>query len=68
MALCYNFTRVLNILGFERFVAYMAAKALAVRKFALAAILHWIQLVLGAFWTHIGSRLAISRTAPAQAG
>ena len=24
MALCYNFTRVLNILGFERFVAYMA--------------------------------------------
>ena len=29
MALCYNFTRVLNILGFERFVAYMAAKALA---------------------------------------
>jgi hypothetical protein len=27
MALCYNFTRVLNILGFERFVAYMAAKS-----------------------------------------
>ena len=26
MALCYNFTRVLNILGFERFVAYMAAE------------------------------------------
>jgi transposase len=68
MALCYNFTRVLNILGFERFVAYMAAKALAVCKFALAAILHWIQFVLGAFWTHIGSRLAISRTAPAPAG
>jgi transposase len=68
MALCYNFTRALNILGFERFVAYMAAKALAVCKFALAAILHWIQFVLGAFWTHIGSRLAISRTAPAPAG
>jgi transposase len=26
MGLCYNFTRVLNILGFERFVACMAAK------------------------------------------
>jgi hypothetical protein len=24
MALCYNFTRVLNIMGFERFVAYVA--------------------------------------------
>src|ERR1700752_333579 len=27
MALCYNFTRVLNILGFDRFVAYLAEKA-----------------------------------------
>ena len=27
MALCYNFTRVLNILGFERFVAYLAQGA-----------------------------------------
>ena len=24
MALCYNFTRVLNILGFDRFIAYLA--------------------------------------------
>ena len=24
MALCYNFTRVLNILGFERFMDYLA--------------------------------------------
>jgi hypothetical protein len=28
MALCYNFTRVLNILGLERFVAYTAEKTL----------------------------------------
>jgi hypothetical protein len=47
MALCYNFTRVLNILGFDRFVAYMAAKTFAVRDYALAAALHCIQLVLG---------------------
>jgi transposase len=26
MALCYNFTRVLNILGFDRFIAVLAAK------------------------------------------
>ena len=30
MALCYNFTRVLNILGFERFMAYLAEKVRAV--------------------------------------
>jgi transposase len=28
MALCYNFTRVLNIIGFDRFIAHMLAKAL----------------------------------------
>jgi len=27
MALCYNFTRVLNILGFERLMAYLAQRA-----------------------------------------
>ena len=27
MALCYNFARVLNILGFDRFVAYLATRA-----------------------------------------
>jgi transposase len=68
MALCYNFTRVLNILGFERFVAFMAAKALAIGESALVAVLHCIQLVLGAFWTHIVSPLAVSRPGPAPAG
>src|SRR5260221_13036983 len=64
MALCYNFTRVLNILGFERFVAYMAAKTLAVCQYAFAAALHCIQLVLEAFRIHIVPRLTISRLAP----
>jgi len=64
MALCYNFTRALNILGFERFVAYMAAKALTLCEYALAAVLYCVQLVLGASWTDIGSRLAISRLGP----
>lgn len=67
MALCYNFTRVLNILGFEDFVAYMAAKALAARLYALAAALNCIQRILGGFRTHIASRLAISRFGPATA-
>ena len=51
MALCYNFTRVLNILGFERFVACMA-EAFSARQYALAAVLRCIQLVPGPFWTH----------------
>jgi transposase len=51
MALCYNFTRVLNILGFERFVACMA-EAFSARQYALAAVLHCIQLVPASFWTH----------------
>ena len=34
MALCYNFTRVLNILGFDRFVAHMAEKAGVARESA----------------------------------
>jgi transposase len=51
MALCYNFTRVLNILGFERFVACMA-EAFSACQYALAAVLHCIQLVPDPFWTH----------------
>ena len=38
MALCYNFTRVLNILGVDRFVAYLAEKACAGCKHLLAAL------------------------------
>jgi len=66
MALCYNFTRVLNILGLEAFVARMA-KLLARLQCAPAAALQCIQFVLAAFWTYIEPRLAISRLAPAPA-
>jgi hypothetical protein len=44
MALCYNFSRVLNNLGFDRFVAYIAGKAYAA---FLAAALRRIQPVTG---------------------
>jgi transposase len=54
MALCYNFTRVLNILGFERFTAHMAAIILAATRIgAPAAILNCLKLFLAAFWTQI---------------
>jgi len=61
MALCYNFTRVLNILGFDRFMAYLAEKPLLPRQNALIAALHGIRLALKPFRTRIISWFAISR-------
>jgi len=64
MALCYNFTRVLNILGFERFAACMEAIILALCQSAPAAVLRDISLVLETFRAFIVSRLTISRLVP----
>jgi transposase len=61
MALCYNFTRVLNILGFERFVAAVA-KALSSRKRFPAAVMDVLQRVLEPSWPQIGLRLSIRLT------
>jgi transposase len=58
MALCYNFTRVLNILGFERFVAEVA-RALSSRKCLLAAVMDALQAVLAPFWTQFVPRLSV---------
>jgi transposase len=58
MALCYNFTRVLNILGFERFVAAVA-EALSSRKRFLAALTDVLQAVLEPFWTQIVPRISV---------
>jgi len=52
MALCYNFTRVLNILGFERFVACMAKVFRSLAR-ALKAASSGVQLILEAFWTNM---------------
>jgi transposase len=62
MALCYNFTRVLNILGFERFVAAVA-KALSSRKNLLAAVMDVLQRALEPFWTQ-NRRTALTPTIP----
>jgi transposase len=38
MTLCYNFTRVLSIIGLDRFVAYLAERALSQLRCAAAAL------------------------------
>jgi transposase len=60
MALCYNFTRVLNILGFEGFMACMA-KAFRSHFAARPVTAHCLQLLLQAFWTNMPVRLLIRR-------
>ena len=60
MALCYNFTRVLNILGFERFVAYVA-KALLLRKNASGAAIDGLQFALQRFLAYITPLSALRR-------
>jgi len=57
MALCYNFTRVLNILGLERFVARIA-KAFRSLLSALIAAINSIQQT---FWANITLSLSIRR-------
>jgi hypothetical protein len=67
MALCYNFTRMLNILGFDRFVAYMAEKARVAGESGLASALRSIWLVLQTFRANIAPWFAVGtlRATPA---
>jgi transposase len=67
MALCYNFTRVLNILGFERFVACVA-KALSSHQHVLAAVMDVLQRALEPFWTHIVPPPFVRRCKPVMLG
>ena len=60
MALCYNFTRVLNILGFERFVACMA-KVLLLPQRASEAAMDALQIALERFLAHITPGFAFRR-------
>ena len=60
MALCYNFTRVLNILGFEAFAACLAKLFRALLR-ALRAAPSCIQLLLEAFSTNMQVWLPIER-------
>jgi transposase len=64
MALCYNFTRVLNIIGFDRFIAYLA-KRTAEHVISLAhraaAALRFTKTLLRALGEPISPKLAIAR-------
>jgi transposase len=63
MALCYNFTRVLNILGFERFVA-VVAKAILLRKTDLPTVGGLLQRALEALWTKMSHGMSIRTSQP----
>jgi hypothetical protein len=58
MALCYNFTRVLNILGLERFVACVAKALLSCQR-ASRALANALLLALEGFLMRIAPRLAL---------
>jgi hypothetical protein len=60
MALCYNFTRVLNIMGFERFVACVA-KALLSRLGASGVATASLQIAQQRFLVHITPWFALRR-------
>jgi transposase len=62
MALCYNFTRVLNILGLDRFTAYLAQKLRVAHNGCLATLagaLRSIPLVSRRFRDNIALWLAV---------
>jgi transposase len=63
MALCYNFTRVLNILGFEGFAACMAKLFRALLR-ALKPLQSFIQLFLETFWANVLLWLPIKHFGP----
>jgi transposase len=63
MALCYNFTRVLNILGFDRFIAAVA-KAITRGLHALADALERLLLASESFLTRFAQQIAAARRQP----
>lgn len=60
MALCYNFTRVLNIVGFDGFLAYLAEWILVLFHSA-AAVQRLAKAVLSALREKIAAKPAITR-------
>src|SRR5659263_140663 len=61
MALCYNFTRVLNIIGFDRFVAYIAEKTLSCLQNTVAPALHSVRDLLRRWLTPLRNWLPAIR-------
>jgi len=64
MALCYNLTRVLNIIGIEGFLAYLAKHAAALAFLLLQrtnAAISLVRTLLGAFCEQIAPQRALAR-------
>lgn len=58
MALCYNLTRALNIIGFEDIVD-RRAEPVATLQYVIAAVLQLLLIVPGSPWMHIKQPSAI---------
>jgi len=65
MALCYNFTRVLNILGFDGFVKVMA-EALSSHKNVPVALRRALLRCLEPLWTQIKLKASARSSSPLQ--
>lgn len=61
MTLCYNFTRVLNIIGFERFVAYLAETAPLCLQSAVVAALSRASALLRGYLKQITQNFSLNR-------
>ena len=62
MALCYNFTRLLNILGFDRFMAKLANHILDQLLWLLTPLLRAIQLTFQRFHAENTAKLRLRET------
>jgi transposase len=60
MALCYNFTRVLNIIGFDKFTAYLAGIVERLLLQPVTAALRAVSALRGRLWTGMSENLAIT--------
>ena len=66
MALCYNFTRVLSILGLDRLLAYLAKNCPNGLYLLFAALIHlagWLQIGIACQSAHCGRRSRVTRHA-----
>jgi transposase len=63
MALCYNFARVLNIIGLERLIAYCAARAgnraILPLQHALTAAFRAVAALMALFWVGMTTKFEI---------
>jgi transposase len=64
MALCYNFTRVLNILGFDRFMAVLAKRLAACLHLPLRAVLDSAEAALRALYEPAAPKYSFLRHCP----